>query len=223
MRSSREASQSVGAEDLDPGDIRVEDPLKAQPPEVLAIVRPFFLLNSLSLVPVFYFQVQRQYLDALGRPWVGTTIILLDVVLNAGLNWIFIWGHWGAPALGLTGSGLATLIARILAVFAIAFWLRREQTGAGALAWAKFRAMLQMGVPAAGCLLFESGAFAAAALMMGWLGATALAAHQIALSCAALTFMFPLGLSLAVVLSQTYTSGLAAREADSIVKAYFPG
>ena len=40
-----------------------------QPPEVVAIVRPFFLLNSLSLIPVFYFQVQRQYLDALGRPW----------------------------------------------------------------------------------------------------------------------------------------------------------
>ena len=183
-----------------------------QPPEVIAIVRPFFLLNSLSLVPVFYFQVQRQYLDALGRPWVGTTIILLDVVLNAGLNWIFIWGHWGAPALGLTGSGLATLIARILAVSAIAVWLRREQTGAGALAWSKFRAMLQMGVPAAGCLLFESGAFAAAALMMGWLGATALAAHQIALSCAAFTFMFPLGLSMAASIRISKALGEGRRE-----------
>lgn len=183
-----------------------------QPPEVIAIVRPFFLLNSLSLVPVFYFQVQRQYLDALGRPWVGTTIILLDVVLNAGLNWIFIWGHWGAPALGLTGSGLASLIARILAVSAIAFWLRREQTGAGALAWNKFRAMLQMGVPAAGCLLFESGAFAAAALMMGWLGATALAAHQIALSCAAFTFMFPLGLSMAASIRISKALGEGRRE-----------
>ncbi len=183
-----------------------------QPPEVIAIVRPFFLLNSLSLLPVFYFQVQRQYLDALGRPWVGTTIILLDVGLNAWLNWIFIWGHWGAPALGLTGSGLATLIARILAVSAIAFWLRREQTGAGALAWNKFRAMLQMGVPAAGCLLFESGAFAAAALMMGWLGATALAAHQIALSCAAFTFMFPLGLSMAASIRISKALGEGRRE-----------
>jgi len=86
-------------------------------------------------------------------------------------------------------------------VAAIGFWLRREERAAGGLsaewAWVRFRAMLQMGVPAAGCLLFESGAFASAALMMGWLGAASLAAHQIALSCASLTFMFPLGLSMA--------------------------
>src|SRR5688572_27174025 len=97
-----------------------------QPPEVVAVMRPFFLLTSLSLIPVLYFQVQRQYLDALGRPWVGTSIMLADVALNALLNWVFIWGHWGAPALGLTGSGLATLIARTLAVSFIALWLRRE-------------------------------------------------------------------------------------------------
>ncbi|MFZ5497099.1 MAG: MATE family efflux transporter [Verrucomicrobiota bacterium] len=169
-----------------------------QPPEVVAVMRPFFLLNALSLVPVFYFQVQRQYLDAFGRPWVGTSIILADVVLNALLNWMFIWGHLGAPALGLTGSGVATLIARVLAVSAIAFWLRGEGRAAGGLERARFRAMLGLGVPAAGSLLFESGAFAAAMLMMGWLGATALAAHQIALSCAAFTFMFPLGLAMAV-------------------------
>ncbi|AOS44400.1 Multidrug resistance protein NorM [Lacunisphaera limnophila] len=168
-----------------------------QPPEVVAVVRPFFLLCSLSLIPVFYFQVQRQYLDALGRPWVGTSIMLADVALNALLNWMFIWGNLGAPALGFTGSGVATLLARILAVAAIAIWLRREQAPAGRLEQAKFRAMMQMGVPAAGSLLFESGAFTAAALMMGWLGATALAAHQIALSCAAFTFMVPLGLAMA--------------------------
>jgi MATE family multidrug resistance protein len=73
--------------------------------------------------------------------------------------------------------------------------------------------MLQMGVPAAGCLLFESGAFAAAALMMGWLGATALAAHQIALSCAAFTFMFPLGLSMAASIRISKTLGEGRREA----------
>jgi MATE family multidrug resistance protein len=168
-----------------------------QPPEVVAIMRPFFLLNSLSLVPVFYFQVQRQYLDALGRPWVGTTIMLADVGLNALLNWMFIWGHLGVPALGLTGSGVATLVARTLAVGIIALWLRGEPRAAGGLRRERFRGMLAIGVPAAGSLLFESGAFAAAALMMGWLGAAPLAAHQVALSCAAFTFMFPLGLSMA--------------------------
>lgn len=168
-----------------------------QPPEVVAVVRPYFLICSLSLVPVFYFQVQRQYLEAMGRPWVGTCIMLVDVGLNAFLNWVFIWGHLGAPRLGLTGAGVATLIARTLAVAAIALWLRREPRAPGRLERARFRAMLQMGVPAAGSLLFEAGAFSIAMLMMGWLGATALAAHQVAISCAAFTFMFPLGLSMA--------------------------
>jgi len=169
-----------------------------QPPEVVAVVRPFFLLISLSLIPVLYFQVQRQYLEAMGRPWIGTCIMFADVGLNALLNWMFIWGHLGAPALGLTGSGLATLLARILAVSAISFWLHREGAGRRRLEWRHFRSMLQLGVPAAVSLVFEIGAFSAAALMMGWLGATALAAHQVALSCTAFTFMVPLGLSMAV-------------------------
>ncbi len=184
-----------------------------QPPEVVAVVRPYFLLCSLSLIPVFYFQVQRQYLDALGRPWVGTAIMLVDVALNALFNWVLIWGHWGAPALGLTGAGLATFIVRVLAVGVIAFWLRAEPRAAGRLERGRFREMLNMGVPAAGSLLFESGAFAAAMLMMGWLGATALAAHQIALSCAAFTFMFPLGLSMATSIRISKALGGGRRDA----------
>ena len=172
-----------------------------QPPEVVAVMKPFFLLIGASLIPVLYFQVQRQYLDALGRPWVGTSIMIVDIVLNALLNWVLIWGHLGAPALGLTGSGLATLLARWVAVGIIALWLRRTRSDAigneTRLEPARFHEMLAIGIPAAGCLLFESGAFGTAALMMGWLSATALAAHQIALSCAALTFMCPLGLSMA--------------------------
>ncbi len=184
-----------------------------QPPEVVAVVRPFFLLNSLSLVPVFYFQVQRQYLDALGRPWVGTSVMLADVALNAGLNWVFIWGHLGVPALGLTGSGVATLIARTVAVSIIALWLRRDSHVPGRIERGRFRELLKMGVPAAVSLLFESGAFAAAMLMMGWLGATPLAAHQIALSCAAFTFMFPLGLSMATSIRISKALGEGRRAA----------
>ena len=116
-----------------------------QPPEVVAVMRTFFLLNSLSLIPVFYFQVQRQSLDAHGRPWVGTSIMIADVALNALLNWIFIWGHCGAPALGLTGSGIATLIARTLAVSFIALWLRRDARVPGVLERGRFGTLLRMG------------------------------------------------------------------------------
>ncbi|MBL9214812.1 MAG: MATE family efflux transporter [Opitutaceae bacterium] len=178
-----------------------------QPPEVIAIVRPFYLLIGASFVPALVFQAQRQFAESLGRPWVPMGIMLADVALNAALNWVLVFGHLGVPPLGLVGSGVATLAARSAAVAAIALWLRRSPGFAAVRAaprpgWerARFGALLKLGVPAAGMLLFEGGAFAAAALMMGWLGAVPLAAHQIALGCASLAFMFPLGLSLATSL-----------------------
>jgi MATE family multidrug resistance protein len=132
--------------------------------------------------------------------------MLAGVAFNAGLNWILIYGKFGAPALGLAGAGWATLIARVATVVAMVAWLwatpffrpmwpAHLMRGASR---ARFRPMLDLGLPAAASLMFEVCAFSAAALMVGRLGTTGLAAHQIALSCAAFTFMFPLGLSTAV-------------------------
>ncbi|HVU16861.1 MAG TPA: MATE family efflux transporter [Candidatus Didemnitutus sp.] len=190
-----------------------------QPPAVLAITPPFFLLIAASLIPTLFFQVQRQFAESLGHPWIPMLIMLGDVALNAGLNALFIWGGFGIPAFGLVGAGMATLLARTLAVVALAIWLRcspalREVRAAtaGDWSWKAFHALLAMGVPAAGALIFESGAFASAALMMGWIGATALAAHQVALSCAAFTFMFPLGLSIAVSMRVSKALGAGRRD-----------
>ena len=191
-----------------------------QPPEVVAIVRPFFLLIAASVVPALVFQVQRQYAESLGRPWVPMAIILADVVLNAWLNWVLVFGHLGFPALGLVGSGLATLCARLAAVVALHLWQRysphfamvRTARWAG---WerARFVQLLRLGGPAGGMLLFEAGVFSAAALMMGWLGTVALAAHQIALGCASFAFMFPLGMSMAVSLRISRAQGEGRPEA----------
>lgn len=176
-----------------------------QPAEVVAIMRPFYLLIAGSLVFALFFQVQRQFAESLGRPWVPMSIMLADIALNAFLNWMFVFGHLGFPALGLAGSGWATLVARFVAVVALAVWLKASPTFAPVRAapwrgWerGRFAQLLKLGVPAAGMLLFEGGAFVATALMMGWLGTVPLAAHQIAIGCASLAFMFPLGLSLAV-------------------------
>jgi len=177
-----------------------------QPPEVLAAVNPFFVLLGLSLVPVLAYLALRQFAESMGRPWVPMLVVLCGVALNVFLNWVFIYGHLGAPRLGLTGAGISTLIARILGTAVIFTWLRLDPAMRAALPrrWLaplsreRLRRMLRLGLPVSGSLLFESGAFAAATIMMGWLGAVPLAAHQIALSCAAFTFMFSLGLSMAV-------------------------
>lgn len=177
-----------------------------QPPEVLAEIGPFYTLITVSLLPVLLFQVFRQFAEALGRPWMPMIIMLAAVALNVGLNWILIYGNLGAPALGLAGAGWATLASRVTALVVIVAWLRRAEsfrrvipdTWIAGLRLARVREMLRIGVPAAVMLFFEVGAFMMAAVMMGWLGAAALAAHQIALSCAGFMFMFPLGLSMAV-------------------------
>lgn len=189
-----------------------------QPPEVVAIVRPFFLLISASVVPALFFQVQRQFAESLGRPWVPMSIMLADIGLNIFFNWVLVFGHLGLPPLGLVGSGCATLLARLTAVAAIAVWLGRSPTFAAVRAapsqgWERdrFVRLLRLGGPAAGMLLFEGGAFAATALMMGWLGTVPLAAHQIAIGCASLAFMFPLGLSIAVSLRISQALGEGRR------------
>jgi len=194
-----------------------------QPPEVVAEVGSYFRIIALSLLPTMLYQVLRQYGEAMGHPYAGMVVLLLCVGLNAFLNWALIWGHFGAPALGLEGAGWATLIARAAAVVILWLWLhhyrdlreswpaatspsevsaRQAQASANQGWFARLeknriREMLGLGVPAAGQLLFEAGAFSAAALMMGWLGTVPLAAHQVAINCASATFMVPLGLAMA--------------------------
>ena len=177
-----------------------------QPPEVLATMNPFFTLIGFSLLPSLAYLALRQFAESMGRPWVPVLIVLGGVALNVVLNWVLIYGHLGMPRMGLTGSGISTLISRTLGSLAIFAWLRLDPAvrGAWPRRWLapvsrdRLRRMLSVGLPASGCLLFEVGAFASATVMMGWLGAVSLAAHQVAISCAAMTFMVPLGLAMAV-------------------------
>jgi multidrug resistance protein, MATE family len=191
-----------------------------QPAEVVAVMKTFYLLIAGSIVFALFFQVQRQFAESLGHPWVPMTIMVADIVLNAFLNWVFVFGHLGFPALGLAGSGWATLVARFVAVVALGLWLnfapsfsRVRSAPWGGWEASRFRELLKLGVPAAGMLLFEGGAFVATALMMGWLGTVPLAAHQIAIGCASLAFMFPLGLSMAVSMRISRASGEGRKDA----------
>lgn len=177
-----------------------------QPAEVVAAMGPYYLLIAASLTPAMLFQADRQFAEALGRPWDPLLIMLGGALLNVVLNWMLIYGRLGAPEWGLAGAGVATLLARWAVVGALRWRLRRIAAFAPAVDAARVsrvtrgraREMLALGVPMGAALFFEGGAFSAAAVMAGWLGTVPLAAHQIAISCAALTFMVPLGMSIAL-------------------------
>lgn len=176
-----------------------------QPPEVAHEARRYLIISGASLIPMLLTLTLKQFSEALSHPLPPMLILMGSVLLNAGLNWIFIYGNLGAPALGLEGAAWATLAARIASFLALLAYVRRARRfeGAAPASWlrrlhaARVISMLRIGAPAAGMLLLEVSAFSMAALMMGWLGTVALAAHQIALSCASTTFMLPLGISLA--------------------------
>ena len=173
------------------------------PPDVVKEARPFLLLMGISLLPAMLWQCLKQYAEALGHPWLPMGVMVGCVVFNTAMNWVLIYGHLGFPALGLTGSGISTLAARCLGTLLLALILCTRLPRAlrpnllPRLDKTHQKDLLRLGIPGSGQLFFEVGAFSAAAIMMGWLGSTALAAHQIALSCANATFMIPVGIGLA--------------------------
>ena len=175
-----------------------------QPETVLGQAKPFIAILSWSLVPALVFISSKTFSEGLSRPLVPALIMYLGVALNVFLNWVFIFGNLGAPALGLVGAGWATLISRIVTMTGTLLFCVRV-TGSGfsvllpsLLSLPTIHSLLRIGLPVGFQLLSEIGAFAFAAILMGWIGTAALAAHQIAITCAATTFMFPLGIAQAV-------------------------
>ncbi len=176
-----------------------------QDPRVIALATPYLQIVAWSLLPAMLEQCFKQFSEALHRPWRPMLIMLSAVGLNVFLNWVLIYGHLGAPALGLAGAGWATLISRWVSVAGLLLVVLRGADfrnvlpthWVAPLEWGRFTNMAKLGAPLAASLLLEVGSFSAAAMMMGWISAKTLAAHQIAMNVAATTFMIPLGLSFA--------------------------
>jgi MATE family multidrug resistance protein len=175
-----------------------------QPPEVVEVTRPFLLLIAISMVPAMVSLVVGQMAEALGRPWPVFWFLLFAVGVNVFLNWVFIFGNLGFPALGLTGAGVATLVARLVQMGAILWWMRVSdrlavvREAVRRLTWRrKTRELFRRGLPVAGQDVLEGGSFALGTLMLGWIGTVALAANQVTISIASLAWMFPVALSMA--------------------------
>jgi len=180
-------------------------PHVGQPAAVLAILPGYWLCTAALLIPFALLIVLKGLFDAIGRPWLGVAFAFLGVALNVPLNAMLIYGFGPLPALGLLGAGIASLTAE-----AFAF-------GAGFLYWRRARAMRRMriratvttrdlaavardGGPLGLMYAAETGAYALAGLLLGWFGATALAANQIVGSVSGLLYMLPLGMAAAVAI-----------------------
>jgi MATE family multidrug resistance protein len=181
-------------------------PWLGQKPEVNAATGTFLILCGWSVVPVYLTTVMKNFSEALSRPWAPFWIMLASVLLNVGLNWVMIYGNLGFPALGLEGAGLATLLARVAGTVAMFLYLSRSRVLRPHVpanwrapgVWRQVRSLVALGLPVGGLHFCEVSGFAFGSLMMGWISVNALAAHQIAITCAATTFMLPLGISQAV-------------------------
>jgi len=151
--------------------------------------------------PFFGFVVFRQTLQAHHRTGPIMVTIVVTNLINAGLNYAWIFGHFGFPAMGVLGSAWATMISRwLMAVLLLVLGWRYLSPYLRRLAPQVFDAvaigrMIRIGVPIGTQMLLEWGAVGTVALRMGWLGTVQVAAHQVAISLASLTFMVPLGVS----------------------------
>jgi MATE family multidrug resistance protein len=172
-----------------------------QPPEVIPDAAGYVYRNALSVWPFYVFVVLRQTLQAHHRiPPIGLTIVAANVV-NVVLNYAWIYGNFGFPAMGVIGSAWATAASRwLMAVALLALGWRTlkpyiTHVAPNLLDLKPIWRMLKLGMPIGAQMMLEGGAFNVMALLMGWLGVAQVAAHQIALNLASLTFMVPLGVS----------------------------
>src|SRR5258708_19140981 len=180
------------------------------PREVLFMTRPYLAILTWSRPPLLFYVAFRRYLQAMNLVSAVMFALVAANVVNAVANWILIYGHFGASAMGVRGSAYATLAARIfMAGWLLIVILHHEAHRPPALNGvegrlrdtpmridpAGLRQLFLLGFPAAGQAVLEVGVFAAATALAGRVSANALAAHQIALNLAALTFMVPLGVA----------------------------
>jgi MATE family multidrug resistance protein len=184
-------------------------------PAVVFLLKPYLGNLLWSAAPLMAYTVFRRYLQAMNvvRP-VMVTLVSANLV-NAGANWVLVYGHWGLPALGVAGSAYATLAARIyLAAALFAVILSRERKRPSGLhdvpfVWeaARVWALMRLGLPAALQVTLEVGVFATAGVLAARISPIALAANQIVLNIAGFFFMVPFGLSSAAAVRVGHAVG----------------
>ena len=192
-------------------------------PDVLALARPYVEILSWSVLPLLLYAAFRRYLQAMGIVRPVMVALVAANIMNVIVNWVLIFGHLGAPAMGVRGAAWATVASRVAmagVLLAVIVYREREQRPGIfetplRLSVARFRSLAALGLPAATQITLEVGVFAMATALAGRLAPASLAAHQIAINFAALTFMVPLGVSSAGAVRVGHAVGRRDRDGAS--------
>lgn len=172
-------------------------------PSIVADAIPYLKTLVWGTLPLLLYVVFRRYLQSMNYVGVVMFALLSANVVNVVVNWVLIFGNWGFPALGVEGAGWATFFSRIY-MFGVllAFVVFKERSSPTGLFHAPrgidrqlIRALLALGFPVAMQITAEYGVFALATALIARIDAVSLAAHQIVLNVASVTFMVPFGVS----------------------------
>lgn len=176
---------------------------------------PYFIVLSVSILPNTLFIAGKQFLEGLGNTSVAMLITIISNLVNILFNYFLIFGKCGFPEMGVLGAGVATLISRLvmpIMLFVVMYWKKEwwiycKCFRTNLFAWKEVSDICVVGLPIAAHILMEMSAFTFSGIMMGWLGAAALASHQIASQMSNLLFMVVLGISAATTIRVSHQYG----------------
>lgn len=187
-----------------------------QPEEVVALALPYLDLVAFSLVPLVIFQAFKQFSDGMSRTKYPMYATVVGNIVNIVLNYLFIFGKFGAPAWGIVGAAVGTLVSRVVMVALLWYLLAQNKSmnyyvlkfNWRIIEWSKLKKIIFLGFPSAMQMFFEVALFTAAIWLSGVLGKNAQAANQIALNLSSMTFMVGMGLGVAAMIRVGNQKGL---------------
>ncbi len=183
-------------------------PLMGQDQTVVQTAIPYYLILVSSILPFSIFMVFKQFAEGIANTRIAMIITLIANLINILFNYLFIFGKAGFPELGINGAGWATLLSRIIMpiVFIIVFAklpffkIYKIAYQQSKLQLDKILSVIKVGIPIGGQMVIEVFAFSMGAIMMGWINQESMAAHQIVISMASVTYMMSVGLSSAATI-----------------------
>ena len=191
-------------------------PFLGQTPEVTKLAGSYYLILCASYIPFMLFFSIKQFLEGIGNTKIAMRITITANILNVIFNYLFIYGKFGFPELGLNGAGIGTLISRVAMPVMFLIYLAKTPSlnryfvlaRKEVISKQKVTALLKIGIPIAFQIIIEGIAFSVGAIMMGWLGEVPLASHQVAIGMAAFTYMISLGISQANTIRVSHQMGV---------------